>query len=48
MGRSQDTGGPPTVRGQEQVVVIDMQEAIGQRLARALAKVPGAPWEKVR
>ena len=28
-------------------VVIMMQEAIGQRLARALAKVPGAPWEKV-
>ena len=25
-----------------------MQEAIGQRLARALAKVPAAPWEKVQ
>ena len=36
--------------GQKQVArtVVMMQEAIGQRLARALAKVPGAPWEKVR
>ena len=38
------------VGGHKQVAraVVMMQEAIGQRLARALARVPGAPWEKVR
>ena len=37
------------VRGHKQVArMVMMQEAIGQRLARALARVPGAPWEKVR